>query len=187
MRLHEGERLIHELHPEPAVVVVWLFTKCLLPALPVALLSFFACAVVGGALQIGVGPDREPPFGAALVIAAIVGAAVVVLCITYCVFLRTTYVYYVTDQRCVFHGGILRRVERSVPYHKVTDVETSRNILEQALGIATVKVFTPGTASNRRSPFGGTEAELTFVGLADGETPAATINEMLKRFRATGE
>lgn len=117
----------------------------------------------------------------------ILGPVILLLALIYCRVLRKTYVYYVTDQRCVFHGGILRRIERSVPYHKVTDVEMSQNIVERILDISTLKVFTPGTSSMQTSLFGGQRAEISFDGLKDNETPASTINEILRKFRATGE
>ncbi|MFH2137454.1 MAG: hypothetical protein ABII88_02960 [Candidatus Omnitrophota bacterium] len=38
------------------------------------------------------------------------------------------------------------------------------------------------------SPYGGGQkAEISFIGLKDNESPAATINEILRKFRATGE
>ena len=107
--------------------------------------------------------------------------------VIYCVYLRRTYAYFITTKRCIFHGGILRRVERSVPYHKITDVEQSQTIIERGLSIASLRIFTPGTASVRSTPFKGQVAELNFVGLRDTEPPSETINEVLRRFEATGE
>ena len=93
----------------------------------------------------------------------------------------------IPNQRCVFQGGILRRIIHSVPYHKITDVEMSQNIIERILGISSLKIFTPGTGSLQASPFKGQRAELTFAGLSDNETPAASVNEILRKFKATGE
>lgn len=126
------------------------------------------------------------PVSSALAAAGVVLLAVVIG-LLYSECLRRTYVYFVSNQRCVFRGGIIVRVERSVPYHKVTDVEMRQNIVERMLGISKLNIFTPGTASVVNSPFGGPRAEISFVGLADSETPAATINETLRGFKATGE
>ncbi len=87
--------------------------------------------------------------------------------------------YYVTNQRCVLHGGIWRKTVRSIPYHRITDVEASQNAIEQLLGISSLRIFTPGT--------GGQGAEISFEGLKDNQTPAASINEILRKFEATGE
>ena len=187
MRLQEDERLIHELRPEPNVLGIWFFTKCL----PVGLLGALVClccfCVFGIVYSAATSSDSSWPFAAGGVAALILGPVILLLALIYCRVLRKTYVYYVTDQRCVFHGGILRRIERSVPYHKVTDVEMSQNIVERILDISTLKVFTPGTSSMQTSLFGGQRAEISFDGLKDNETPASTINEILRKFRATGE
>ncbi len=74
-----------------------------------------------------------------------------------------------------------------MPYHKITDVESSQNIIERIIGISSLKIFTPGTASLPTSPFGGERAEIMFVGLVDNETPANTINEIVIKFKATAE
>lgn len=58
-----------------------------------------------------------------------------------------TFRYYITTERCIFQGGILRYRERSIPYHKITDVERSRNLLERFLGLSSIRIFTPGTSS----------------------------------------
>jgi len=63
----------------------------------------------------------------------------------------------------------------------------SQNIIERLLGISTLKLFTPGTGSMMVSPFGGQKAEISFVGLSDNETPAESINNILRKFKSTGE
>ncbi len=188
MKVQEGETIIHELRPESAVLGLWFFTKCLLAAFVGGFLCFWCFGFFGGIL-IGVArrTDSSFPLAAGAVMALIVALVVLVLGLVYCSFLRKTYVYYITNQRCIFHGGILRRIERSVHYHKITDVEMSQNIFERILGISSLKIFTPGTASMKMSPFGGEKAEITFVGLRDNELPAATINGILRTFKATGE
>jgi uncharacterized membrane protein YdbT with pleckstrin-like domain len=183
MKLQQDEEIIHEMRPAGAILVIWFFPKCLFPTLPVGFASLFAF----GGLAAGFGgPGEWESFGVAALVAVAVPSTAFLLLMFYCRCLRRTYMYYITNQRCVFRGGILRRIERSVPYHKVTDVETSQNIVERALGISTLNIFTPGTGSMTATPFGGQRAEISFVGLTDSETPAATINEILRRFRATG-
>lgn len=187
MKLQEGENTIHELRPEPNLLGIWFFTKCLLPAIAGAFVSFFCFTVLGAVFWDANNSNSLLPLAAGGIAALIAGPVILVLGLVYCSFLRKTYLYYITNQRCVFHGGILRRIERSIPYHKITDVEMSQNIIERILGISTLKIFTPGTGSMMVSPFGGQRAELCFVGLKDNETPASTINEILRKFKATGE
>jgi uncharacterized membrane protein YdbT with pleckstrin-like domain len=187
MRLQEGEHIIHELRPEPQVLGIWFFTKCFPTACVGAFLSFWCFGVLGGIFAITTMSGAPWPFESGFIIALIVGPVLLIVGLIYCIYLRRTYVYYVTNQRCVFHGGILRRIQRSVPYHKITDVEMSQNIIERVLGISSLKIFTPGTSSMRVSPFAAQRAEIFFVGLADNEPPAATINDILKTYKATGE
>ena len=181
MKLQEGEEVLHELRPEKGILGIWFFTKVVPATLITAILAFFIAVV---ACNIGGSPSQGRLWGVGIAgIVLLLG--MLLLALLYCSGLRTTYVYYVTNQRCVFHGGILRTVERSVPYHKITDVEMSQNIVETALGISTLNIFTPGTASV--TGMGGQRAEISFVGLKDNEAPATTINSILRQFEATGE
>jgi len=90
-------------------------------------------------------------------------------------YLRRTFRYIVTNRRCVFVGGILKRVERSVPFQKITDVQRSQNILERMLGIWNVQIFTPGTASVQNGQ-AKARAELNFDGLLNSEELYEIIN-----------
>ncbi|HBH03214.1 MAG TPA: hypothetical protein DDZ42_15055 [Candidatus Rokubacteria bacterium] len=44
--------------------------------------------------------------------------------------------------RALFRGGLLVRRRRSVPYHKITDLEVTRTLLDQLLGIGTLRIYT---------------------------------------------
>lgn len=187
MKLQEGENIIHELRPESKILGIWIFTKCLPAAFIGAFLSFWCFGFFGGMFCVVAQSKSACPIVMGGITALIAAPSLFILALIYCSYLRRTYVYYVTNQRCVFHGGILRRIERSVPYHKITDVEMSQNIIERMLGISSLKIFTPGTGSMMASPFGGQRAEISFVGLKDNETPATAINGIVRKFRATGE
>ena len=181
MKVQKGEEVVHEMRPERAILVIWFFSKCLPLALAGAIATFVCFAILTAAFF-----QHLEELMLVVAVTAVVVAALtfMVLGLVYCAYLRRTYVYYVTSQRCIFRGGILLRIERSVPYHKVTDVEMSQNIVERMLGISKLNIFTPGTGSMAG---GGQRAEISFVGLADNETPAATVNEILRGFKATGE
>ena len=187
MRFHDDEKIIHELRPQPSVLVSWFFTKCIPVALVATLLSGIPLSVIASVSATAVSGNLLP-LGRIVATVVLIPFGFLVLAFIYCTFLRKSYIYYITNQRCVFHGGVLRRVERSVPYHKITDVEISQHIGERLLGISRLQLFTPGTASMTAYPFGGQQrAEISFIGLRDSETPAETINGILSKLRATGE
>ncbi len=173
MKLQADEQVLHEMKPAPGLVTLWFFTRCLPVSAGGGAIGFFVWSMATEEVAPGISG------------ACIAAASVLSTMFIYHVYLRRTYVYYVTNQRCIFHGGILRRVERSIPYHKITDVEMSQDIIERAIGISTLNLFTPGTASTGSS--GGRGAEISFVGLSDNQTPAATVNDILRSFKATGE
>ncbi len=83
-------------------------------------------------------------------------------------YLMKTYRYIITNRRCIFIGGIFKRVERSVPHKKITDIQRSQNIIERILGIWNIEVFTPGTASIQVG-YRKARAELNFDGLINSE------------------
>lgn len=103
-------------------------------------------------------------WGWALVLVVVIAIVIQI----YLHFLRQTYRYIVTDERCIFVGGILKRVERTVPHKKITDIQRTQNIIERILGIWNVQVFTPGTASVQIGQ-SKARAELNFDGLIDSE------------------
>jgi uncharacterized membrane protein YdbT with pleckstrin-like domain len=128
-----------------------------------------------GELSDGQAPHAIRSMG---LLSAVVFALAFIFSFLYAYLLRGTFRYYITTQRCVFAGGILRYRERSIPYHKITDVELSRNILERILGISSIRVFTPGTSSNLSwGPFGGGQSpELKYEGLEESEEQTESIN-----------
>ena len=128
MKVQEGEEILHEVGPERAVLWIWLFAKALPAGLAGGGVGFGMFGLAGLIFSFG-----GFSFIGGIAGAVIVGPGFLMLAMIYCEFLRRTYVYYITNQRCVFHGGIIRRIERSVHYHKVTDVEMSQNIIERIL------------------------------------------------------
>lgn len=185
MKLQHGEQILHELQPAPPIVFIWFFSKSIPAAFTAAFLLAFFIPVLGLILT---SADGETGFFRRTGLVGLVAVpAVLIASLIYVVYLRKTYRYYITDRRCVLTGGILRRVERSVPFHKITDVEISATILDRLAKISTLKIFTPGSTGMRSWPFWAEQAEIEFVGLRDSETPAATVNTILATYKATGE
>ena len=186
MKLQDGEKVILEIRPSSKLLYIWMITQCLPRAFALGALSF------GIRMQFVVHElsssharfALEEMFKRPIIFSACVAFVILGLLTIYYHFLRQTHVYVITDTRCIFKGGILRHIERSVPFHKITDVEQSQNILERFFGIGSLNLFTPGTSS--MSPSGIQKPEIKFEGLVDRETPAETINHIFRQFRMSG-
>ncbi len=163
---------------------MWFFTKVIgktfLYSIAVGYLTMVSCVIYAGAKHM-----KQPVFVPILSVLIVVVPMAFVLTLIYYGYLRRTFRYVITDQRCIFTGGIFIRRQRSVPFHKITDVEINQNFFENWLGISSLKIFTPGTGSVGMPGF--EKAEIVFVGLKDSEAPASIIQGMLKKFKATGE
>jgi uncharacterized membrane protein YdbT with pleckstrin-like domain len=182
MKLQEGEEILLQIQPEPVILVIWFFTRCMPLGAAGGFVLFWPVAFLAGMFKLDTG---FAPFAKGLAGALLAGFFFAALALLYHSYLRRTYIYYITNRRCVFRGGILRRVQHSVPYHKVTDVEMSQNIIERMLGISSLGIYTPGTGS--MSQGGLRKPEIACIGLKDNETPAETISGILSKYKATGQ
>lgn len=185
IKLQEGEQILFEGKPEKRVFAVWFFTK-VIPACVAASFVFgyayFMLWIFTKAIYCG----RNVAFPVHIIrIAANLVPVWLAIFYLYYLKLRETFNYCITNQRCVFSGGIMVKRIKNVPFHKITDVEINQNIIEQLLGIYSLKIFTPGTGSVGKSGF--EQAEIIFFGLKDAEAPANIVQGMLKKYRATGE
>lgn len=182
--LQEGEQVLWVGRPEKKIYVMWFFTRVLVMSALIsgiiAYLTVVACVIYAAAHHM-----KAPAFYPVPSVLVFVVPVVLVCALFYYRHLLRTFHYTVTDQRCVFEGGIFVRRRRSVPFHKITDVEINQNIIEQGLGIWSLKVFTPGTGSAGVPGF--EKAEIVFCGLLDADKPASIIQDTLKKFKATGE
>lgn len=180
MQLLPEERVIHEMRPDSRLVVAWLTAYCI-PAIFASVMFGLPCLVLP-VFAIFFNDDTSSTMVPLVVAIALECGLVLIVLISiifYSVQLRKTYVYYVTDRRCVFCGGILRHRTRSVPYDKITDVEISRNIIERMLGLCSIRIFTPGTSSIGYRGAGGQQAEISFVGLVECDAAATEITRLV--------
>jgi len=202
MRLDDGETLELDIKPDEKLLVVWFFTKTITYSIATMFFVFmglFFINTINLTTEENVKNDIEiaqeitnteknkdvnkkeidHPFSI-MVDYWPWALAVVVLSSTliqiYLIYLRKTYRYIITNRRCIFVGGILKRIERTVPYKKITDIQRSQNILERILGIWNVQVFTPGTASMQIGQ-AKARAELNFDGLLNSEDVYEAINK----------
>lgn len=173
IKLQEGEQILFEGKPERRIVIVWIL-QMMLPVI------FIVLGWVMIAFTLG-----EHKLWTTLIFASVFYFMILVIFSFYFRSLRKTFHYYITNQRCIFEGGIIVKRTRNVPFHKITDVEINQNIIERFFGLCSLKVFTPGTGSAGVS--GIEQAEIRFSGLKEAETPADIIQGILKKYKATGE
>lgn len=104
MRLQQGEQIIHELRPESSIVFPWVFSKCLPAAFTAVALTLFFVPFFGLMLT---STGSEPRFLNMMgITGVIVAPTALILSLIYIPYLRKTHVYYITNKRCVFTGGI---------------------------------------------------------------------------------
>ncbi len=203
MRLDEGEKIELEESPSEKILTVWFFTKTITYSIATMFFLFMAIFFVNALTTISTIEQREKseiveqsdlvdkgvddksqevdvnhPFiifveywGWALAVVGLISIAIQI----YLIFLRKTYRYIITNRRCIFIGGILKRVERTVPHKKITDIQRSQNILERILGVWNVQVFTPGTASMQIGQ-AKSRAELNYNGVINSEVMYEVIS-----------
>ena len=204
MKLDDGETLEIEMKPDEKILVMWFLTKTITYSLATMFFIFmslffintFSLASEVEALEKAtteITQDRKikeevkekikkkmkNPFkvfleywGMALVVASVAAVLIQI----YLIYLRKTYHYIITNRRCIFVGGILKRIERTIPYKKITDIQRTQNIIERMLGIWNVQVFTPGTASMQIGQ-AKARAELNYDGLKNSEELYEAINK----------
>ena len=161
-----AESVVLDARPSPSVVWVWLFTKALPTALAAAFVALIAWMFVDAPAQRG-GPRPYPALdGIALVASCFVGALLAAQ--AYNRLLARTYLYRVTSQRFIFAGGILFKTTHSVEHRRVTDVQFTQNLIEQALSLGCVNLSTPGTVKGGSNGKSRAMPELRLEGLADG-------------------
>jgi len=202
MKLDDDEKLELDIKPNEKILVVWFLTKTITYSVATMFFVFMALFFIDTInwtselearkdveiIENNISTDEEKdrtvkeighPFGIIIDYwewaLALVGFASIIIQI-YLIYLRKTYRYIITNRRCIFIGGILKRIERTVPYKKITDIQRSQNILERMLGIWNVQVFTPGTASMQIGQ-AKARAELNFDGLLNSEELYEAINK----------
>ena len=202
MRLDNGETLELDIKPNEKLLIVWFFTKTLTYSIATMFFVFMGLFFINTinltsedktenkteivqkekSTEIAEATSKkeiEHPFSIIInywpwALALVVLASILIQ--IYLIYLRKTYRYIITNRRCIFVGGILKRIERTVPYKKITDIQRSQNILERILGIWNVQVFTPGTASMQIGQ-AKAKAELNFDGLLNSEDVYEAINK----------
>lgn len=186
IKLQEGEQILFEGRPEKKILAMWIFTKVMLMSILFSFITFYILMLLFVFFIAIPSGNKNVPFPHYLWKVALILAPVwFLLLLIYYKNLKKTFHYFITNQRCIFEGGIFVKRLRNVPYHKITDVEINQNIIERFIGLYSLKIFTPGTGSVGVPGF--EKAEIVFCGLLDAQKPASIVQEMLKKYKATGE
>jgi len=183
MKFPSEEKILHELKPDVKLIFIWFFSKSLTHGLAAAFIPAFIWwgYVTFSNLSKGIFVEE---FRFYLTVGLVLFGIGTSLSYLYVRALINTITYYVTDRKCVWSGGIVRKVEHSVSYYKITDVERSQNLIEQILEISTINIFTPGTSSmgTGLGARARTMPELRFEGLTMSAEVAETINENVRNY-----
>jgi len=161
------EQTFYESKPSGKVVVTWIFTKLLLYLLIYGFV-FFITEKNGFGLFGNIGT----------IMLSIIGLILIIL--VYLIFLWKTYSYKVTDKGIYFKCGIIVRKQKFVPFFKITNVETTQNIIEQMLGINKLGFQTAGTGG-RPIP------EIVFEGLEDIEKPKQLVYQLIEKAKKSSK
>lgn len=163
-----AEQTYYESKPSGKVVISWLFTKLLL----YLLIYGFAFGYVFFRTEFDFGWFSRS------FLSIIIGLIVIIF--LYLIFLWKTYSYKVTDKGIYFKGGIIVRKQKFVPFFKVTNVETSQNIIEQMLGINKIGFQTAGAG-------GQPKPEIMFEGLEEIEKPKQLIYQLIEKTKKSSK
>ncbi len=156
------EQVYYEGKPAKKVIVIWIFTK---------LLYFLTFLVFFG---FSVFLKYSLPYSYWFTVGVFV---IFILFIVYLYFLQKTYHYKITDKGAYFSGGIIIRKQKFVPSYKITNIVTSQNIIERALGINKIGIQTAGMGGYARP-------EIVFEGLVNPTEPADILRDLLKKTQA---
>lgn len=180
MRFSKDEEVIHELKPDSKLLFIWFFTRCMLHGLLVGVMPALYGWIYMTLMRKDIAAIESEwvLIGSVLFLVFVVGT---VLSFVYHRYLLASITYFITDRRCVWKGGILKKTEHTVSYHKITDVERSQNLIEQILKISTINLFTPGTASMKMGAASQVTPELCFEGLTCSDEQAETINDQIRK------
>ena len=207
MKLDAGENLELDIKPNEKILVIWFLTKTITYSIATMFFVFMALFFINTinlASEVELEEKNKTEINESItkkensndkdakkidhpfsIMVDYWGLALALVVITsvliqiYLIFLRKTYRYIITNRMCIFVGGILKRIERTVPYKKITDIQRSQNIIERMLGIWNVQIFTPGTASMQIGQ-AKAKAELNYDGLVNSEELYEAINKHIQ-------
>lgn len=163
-----AEQTSYESKPSCKVVIVWLFTRLLLYLVIYGLiLGFFFLR-----------NDFNFGWDGSSILFIIIGLIIIIF--FYLILLWKTYSYKITDKGIYFKGGIIVRKQKFVPFFKITNVETTQNIIEQILGISKLGFQTAGTG-------GQPIPEIVFEGLEEIEKPKQLVYRLIEKTKKSSK
>lgn len=155
-----AERIFYEGAPDSSVLIKWVFTRLLPYTLGLGVVWIIIVAIVTAF-------SSESDGFSTTVVLGITMIAVFVF--FYLNILKTTYKYEITDRGVYFSSGVAIKTQKFVPFHKITNIVVSQDILECALGISNISIQTG--LGNYAKP------EIVFEGLAYPTRPNIILEE----------
>lgn len=177
MHLLPSETLIADLAPELKLNRVWFLSRGISTAAVTAAVAWLPWVIFNSPAERGAAPPYGPWAGVAAI--GVVFVLMLAASFAYLTSLANTYRYSITSKRFIFTGGLLRKVMHAVEHRRVTDVQLAQNLAEQMLGLYSINLFTPGTASVRPNARNQPMPELRLEGIKDGPAVFAMVSECL--------
>ena len=87
--------------------------------------------------------------------------------------LLNSHKYIITNKKVFVKAGVLSKRQREIPFSMITDVTVSQGVLEQIFGLYRLGIQTAG--------MGGRSTAVSFLGIADANTPKIIISEHMKK------
>lgn len=158
-----SERVFYEGAPDSAIVMKWIVAKLI----PLTLTIGFVWTII--VVFVTIFSDEFEGFFTTVFLGIVM---IVVFVFFYLNILKTTYKYKITEKGVYFASGVVNKTQKFVPFHKITNVVVSQDILEIALGISSINIQTEGTGGYGRP-------EIVFEGLAYLERPNMILEECI--------
>jgi uncharacterized membrane protein YdbT with pleckstrin-like domain len=162
----EDEKILYESRPDSKNLWVWLFTKVIGVGILLLFISFIFFMNFYLTEKM-----TNPESLINLTNPIIIFIILLILIFLYQIPLLKTYYFYITNKKIILKGGIFIKRKKTIPFHKITDIEISQNIIEQIFNLYKINVH---TASQ-----GGPIAEISFFGLKEPKIPEKIINQIL--------
>lgn len=154
-----AERTFYEGAPDSSVLIKWVFTRLLPYTLGLGVVWLIIVAIVTAS-------SESEGFSTTVVLGI---AMIAVFVFFYLNILKMTYKYEITDRGVYFSSGVAIKTQKFVPFHKITNIVVSQDILECALGISNISIQT-GVG-------GYAKPEIVFEGLAYPTRPNIILEE----------
>ena len=180
MKFRENEIVLYDLRPDPRLLFIWFFCKVFLLAAAFYFVNFILIVAIFKFDAVHLDLSKEELWSSiheSLKIVVVISSLYTFLGFLYIYLLRKTYHFYITNERCIFIGGILWYRKRSVPYHKITYAERRQSLFERIFGLSSILVYKIFVRHYQSSQNRGRVTGLIFEGLTESDKVIEVINK----------